>query len=553
MALIGKLSETPFADLVQLYVSSGQTVSISIHLGKSKSPDGVFFVERGQLVDGRFGEAVGRSAVRRALRLHEGSFRVESNVRSTARTVSEAWPRLVLEELVHLDEERRTGRGPEPVAAAPASSRAVHRRGPGWAVRVGVAFLLLVVVAAATVYLKRGRAPGSMSRATPAGRARASTPSPGGASGVDSATSGGGLAAITLGMASPLNGANKELGLGLKAGLEAAVAEANEAGGVHGRRLALLTLDDGNEPDRTVEVVRELLDGQGSVAIVGEASSMSPELSPLVAAKRVPWLGTFAVGAGPSADRYLFGLGPSPADETAAAVRYLVETRHLEASQLAFFGEDDDLGEEGFRGVGQQLRAYRQDPGRVLRTRYRRNSADVEQAVERLRAAGRVRAVVMVATQGPASRLIQRVAEASPSTLFTDVSFVDLGPLAEDLRTAKALAPGNLLVTQSVPPATSPAPALERYRAALAKYSLGELPGSFSLEGYLLGRMLVEALRTAGPAPDPERLLGALETLQLDVGAGPPLGFSAHDHQASHLLWGAVLEASGAWKAVDLR
>jgi hypothetical protein len=47
----------------------------------------------------------GLDAVRRALRLKEGEFRVELNVKAKARTIFEPWSKLVLEELVSSDEE----------------------------------------------------------------------------------------------------------------------------------------------------------------------------------------------------------------------------------------------------------------------------------------------------------------------------------------------------------------------------------------------------------------------------------------------------------------
>ena len=445
----------------------------------------------------------------------------------------------MLEELVHLDEERRRdGRTAAPglPGATPAGAsrpRAGQRLRP--AARVLLAVAGIGLAALAFIYL-RARGP-RWPAPTLAVNARVGTPAtsqPGGS------VAGAGLVPITLGMASPLNGANKELGLGFKAGIEAALEEANDAGGVHGRRLSLVALDDGNEPARTVEAVHELLDAQGVSAIFGEASSMSAELTPLVSAKKVPWLGTSAAGPGPGAppEPYLFGLGPGLTEETAAAVRFLFEVRHVEAGQMAFFGEDDDLGEAGFAGVAQQLRAYGQDPGRVLRTRYRRNSADVEQATERLRASQKLRAIVMMATHGPAGRLIQRMAESNPAIWFTDVSFVDLGQLAEDSSGGKTPPQVGILVTQRVPLATSSAAPIGQYRAALAKYALGERPGSFSLEGWMLGKLLVEALRAAGPAQDSQALLSALEGLKLDLGLGAPLGFSAKDHLASHAILG---------------
>ena len=61
---------------------------------------------------------------------------------------------------------------------------------------------------------------------------------------------------LTFGMVYPLGGPDKELERGMKTGIEIAFAAVNEAGGVHGRKLALVALDDGNEPSRTAEGIR---------------------------------------------------------------------------------------------------------------------------------------------------------------------------------------------------------------------------------------------------------------------------------------------------------
>jgi hypothetical protein len=64
---------------------------------------------------------------------------------------------------------------------------------------------------------------------------------------------------------------------------------------------------------------------------------------------------------------------------------------------------------------------------------------------------------------------------------------------------------------------------------------------------------VVKALEMAGPGPDPDKLVAALEGLQgFDIGVGAPLGFSKTDHQASHKVWGTTLDKAGAWRQIDL-
>ena len=65
---------------------------------------------------------------------------------------------------------------------------------------------------------------------------------------------------ITLGMSAPFTGPNGAYGKEMKEGALAYFAQLNAAGGVNGRRLRLLSVDDGNDPQRAAENTRRLVD-----------------------------------------------------------------------------------------------------------------------------------------------------------------------------------------------------------------------------------------------------------------------------------------------------
>ena len=561
MALHGELGETSFTDLVQLYVTSRQTVAVWV-----KTPEGevgVFHVQDGELVHARFGELLGRDAIRRALNLATGTFRVETNVAPPARNVHQKWLNVVLEETVKLDEEQRTGRQgppsaakPPPVKAAaePARAPAAPAKAPkappsakkgGALARTVVLALAVLVLAGAAVYLQKGPtlAPRPASPAAAPAAAAAAPGEPG---------------EIVLGMVGAFSGANRELGRGMKAGLELALAGANENGGVNGRKLKLVALDDGNEPTRAGPAMRELVDERKVFAVVGNVGSPGAEATlPIALEKKVLFFGAMAgsdlLRRAPP-DRYVFNFRPSYAEEAAAATRYLLSVRHYKPEELAYFGQDDAYGEAGYSGLCQQMKAQGRDPSAVLRTRYRRNSLDVEEAAAKIgRAGSRLKGVVMFATYQTAARFIQRTKELGASVVYTNDSEVDSAALAESLLQARVPLSEDVLVTQVVPLPTSHASAVIRYRELLAAHALGEAPGSLSLEGYLAGSLLVEGLKRAGPAPDTEKVVAALEGMHdLDLGVGPRLGFSATEHQASHKIWGTLLQPDGTYRNVDL-
>ncbi|HET9595398.1 MAG TPA: ABC transporter substrate-binding protein, partial [Anaeromyxobacteraceae bacterium] len=364
--------------------------------------------------------------------------------------------------------------------------------------------------------------------------------------------------ALAFGMASPLSGSDKELGRGMKIGIELAFAEANEAGGIQGKRLNLVALDDGNDAAKTAEVSRDLIEKRKVLALVGNAGTSAGASAAAVATEhKVPILGALGGAAAlprEAPERYVFAFRPGLAEETAAAVHYLVEVRRVEPGEIAFFLQDDEFGQAGWVGAAKALQTYGRDPSAALRVGYKHNTADVSGAVDKLARAGAgVKAVVMVATHRPAARLIEKLSAQSPGVIFTGASAVDAGALGEELVAAKVKLAENVVVTQVVPLASSRASAVMRYRALLEKHALGEAPGPISLEGWVVGTLLVEALKKTGPDADPEKLVAALESVHgLDIGIGVPLGFSSADHQASHKVWGAVLQPNGAWKQTDL-
>ncbi|HEU4384300.1 MAG TPA: ABC transporter substrate-binding protein [Anaeromyxobacteraceae bacterium] len=426
----------------------------------------------------------------------------------------------------------------------PGSSRSLLYAG------VAVGALVVIVVVAGLVRAFRSEPkpePGPV-LATPA---PAAAPSSGRVAGVSDTE-------VVFGMSSPFSGAIKELGRGMRTGLEVAFAIANESGGVHGRKLRLTALDDGYDPERTKSVMLELLEQRKVFAIVGNVGSPTAAITiPMVMGKKVVFFG--ALSGAPllrknPPDRYVFNYRPSYAEETAAAVRYLVDVRRIDPRQIGVFYQSDAFGEAGLTGVEEQLRRYRRNPAEMVRATYQRNSADVSEAIARFRKEqGKVKAVVMVATYQAAIQFVQQAKDRGLGLLFTNVSAVGSNELAEGLTSAGAGYTSDVVVTQIVPLPTSKATAALRYQAALDKHAVGEKPGFITFEGYIVGNILIEALRRAGKDLDAEGLVAAFEDIRgLDLGVGTPITFGPKEHQGSHKVWGTQLQPDGSYKSIDL-
>src|SRR2546426_7486947 len=78
---------------------------------------------------------------------------------------------------------------------------------------------------------------------------------------------------IRLGISAPFTGSAKELGIQMKLGIETAFNLVNESGGIHGRQLRLVAADDGYEPTRTAETMKELYEKEQGFGFIGNVGT----------------------------------------------------------------------------------------------------------------------------------------------------------------------------------------------------------------------------------------------------------------------------------------
>jgi ABC-type branched-subunit amino acid transport system substrate-binding protein len=364
---------------------------------------------------------------------------------------------------------------------------------------------------------------------------------------------------ITLGMSAPFSGPAKELGRGMQVGIETYFQHINEsAGGIHGRKLKLLALDDGYDPKRCAETMKEMIRERPVFAFVGNVGTPTAEVSvPLVLENKRVLFGAFT-GAGllrrDPPDRYVFNYRASYAEETAAIVHYLLSVRHVQPDQIAVFAQQDGYGDAGFNGVAKALRKVGFDTDKILRVGYQRNSLDIDAAVTGLlKHKDRVKAVVMVPTYRQAATFVKRVRDGGMKPIFSSVSFVGSDAFAEALKeTAPEYAEG-VIVTQVVPFYGSSATGVLQYRERLARFYPSERPGFVSLEGYIGAKVFCTALEKAGPELTTEKLVEAIESIHaLDLGIGTSITFGPSEHQGSHKVWATVLDGNGQFQHLDL-
>ena len=363
---------------------------------------------------------------------------------------------------------------------------------------------------------------------------------------------------IRFGISAPFSGAARELGRQMKLGIETAFNRVNDTGGVDGRMLKLFAADDGYEPSRTGEAMKQLYEKDQVFGVIGNVGTPTAAVAvPYALERKMLFFGAFTgsnILRNDPPDRYVFNYRASYVQETDAVVRYLIKIRRLKPSQIAVFAQQDSYGDSGFTGVAKAFRALGANDGAIVRLNYARNTLDVEDAVNQLKAQKTpIKAVVMVATYRAAAKFIEKTRDLYPGMIYTNVSFVGSTALAEELKLLGARYASGVIVTQVVPAVSGYSSAVLEYKNALAKYFPGEAPDYVSLEGYVAANVLIQALKKTGPQLDTEKLIDTLEnTRNLDLGLGTSLGFGRSEHQASHKIWGTALDESGRYQPIEL-
>ncbi len=350
---------------------------------------------------------------------------------------------------------------------------------------------------------------------------------------------------VLFGQSAAFSGPAQELGKNMRLGIEAAFAEANRNGGVHGRRLDLVSLDDAYEPEAAVTNTQQLIDSDGVFALIGEVGTpTSRSATPVAAAAQVPFIAPFTGAEFLRNDewRNIVNLRSSYYQETEEIVARLIADRGID--RIAVMFQDDSFGRAGYRGVLQAL--DRRDMKPVAIGLYPRNTTAVRTALLDLQQ-GHPEAVVMVGAYQPVASLIRWARHLGEDWIFVTISFVGSNALAEELGAGG----DGVFVTQVVPfPTDDSLPVVASYLDALGAHFPRESPGFVSLEGYLAGRLAIVGLERCGR--DLTRACFLDEILHgdpVDID-GFQLAFGTDDNQGSDAVFLTMLE-SGRYVPTD--
>ena len=352
---------------------------------------------------------------------------------------------------------------------------------------------------------------------------------------------------IVFGQSAALSGPASGLGVNMRRGVEAAFFEANQNGGVNGRQLALISMDDAYEPGIAITNTNTLIELQEVFALIGAVGTpTSRSAAPIANEAGVPYLTPFT-GADFLRDVSRLGtvvnLRASYNQETEEMVERL--TTDLDVRRIAIVYQDDSFGRAGFRGLTAAL--SRRDMSLVASGVYPRNTTAVKTALLDVWE-GRPEAVIIIGAYEPIATMISWAKRTGMDSIFMTLSFSGGRALAQELGTFGK----GVYVTQVVPfPRDESVPVVSAYLEALSIYDPAAPADFVSLEGYLAGRLTIEAVRMCGEDVDHQCFFRSIrESDEIDID-GFKLNFGPDDNQGSDAVFLSVIGSDGEFHSVN--
>ncbi len=347
---------------------------------------------------------------------------------------------------------------------------------------------------------------------------------------------------IVFGQAAALEGPAAQLGLDMQAGIRAAFEEVNKAGGVKGRKLELISLDDGYEPNKSIEATKKLIDENKVFALIGPVGTpTSAATQPIALQANVPFIGPFT-GAEFLRNPFqpnVINIRGSYFQETEAMVERLTKDRAI--TRISIFYQDDAFGRAGLAGVQKALEKRNMEL--ASEGTFERNTVAVKGALLSIQK-GKPEAIIMVGPYRPCAEFIKLARQVKLDAVMVNISFVGSNALAKESGPAGA----GVVVTQVVPfPGDASVPLVARYQAALKAVNPDAQPGFGTLEGYMTGRLVIAALEKLQGEPTRRALLDTVFGSTFDLG-GARLVYGPSDNQGMDEVFLTVIQPDGTFK-----
>ncbi|WP_255507713.1 ABC transporter substrate-binding protein [Ottowia flava] len=334
---------------------------------------------------------------------------------------------------------------------------------------------------------------------------------------------------IRIGQSTALSGALGDLGRATRDGAQAAFEAVNAAGGIHGRRVEPVVMDDGYDAGKAVANIDTLLADRSIFLLSTCFGTPAIEaMLPKVLSSGIPFFAPYTGATSARAKaRNVINVRASYPEEAEQVVRHLST---IGLKRVAIAWQNNAFGKEVEGGAARAIQKH--GLTQVASVSVEGDSSNVAEAVAKLVAA-EPQAVVLGLAGKPALDTVKGLRAQRRGLSLYGLSVLGAAT------TLKAMGADGVGVTisQVVPsPVSQSVPLSRDFQRDWKAARIAEEPSYVAMEGYLNARLLAEMLRRAGPAATRQTFLDTVwGTRQLDLG-GFPVGFSEPGRSASTLV-----------------
>lgn len=361
---------------------------------------------------------------------------------------------------------------------------------------------------------------------------------------------------IRIGSSSALSGHAGFLGSQYLHGALSYINEVNEKGGIHGRKLQIVAIDDQYNPIKTVANTQQLINEAKVFSLFNYVGTpTSAAVKPIIEAAEIPIFGFFTgaeILRNPKS-RYIFHLRDSYFAEAEGAVSYFVDG--LGKKKIAVFYQEDAFGTAVLVGIQLALRRRGLEP--VSTDTYIRGSMDIDDSVERINKA-KADVVMMVGTYSPLAKFIKMTHQLNNFPLFSTVSFVGSEAYAKELIEIQDVALEHyqeILVTQVVPsPFSKRYSVTEQYLELSKKHFPDDPPNYVAFEGFLNAQIFVHALTKVGRELTRSKFIESLQAIvDYDLGIEKQISYGVDDQEGIKGIYFSQLTPQGRFEMMDIK
>ncbi len=352
---------------------------------------------------------------------------------------------------------------------------------------------------------------------------------------------------IVVGTIQDLSGPLAGYGKQDRNGMQLRVDEINEQGGVHGRKLKLLTEDSGYDPKRAVLAAQKLVNQDKIFIMVGHlGTAQNNAAMPVQFEKNIVNFMpiTAAREMYEPTNRLKYALVSAYYDQVRLALPKMVKEKSVR--KVCTIYQDDEFGLEVLRGADAGLKSISMEM--TEKTSFKRGSTDFSSQVAKMKASGCELVVLGTIIRETIGTIAEsRKTSFNPVFLGTQAAYTDL------IHKLGGKPMDGMYATMSVQnPYLDEASQPIRFWANKYKTKFNDDPTVFSVYGYTVIDLFVQAAQKAGPNLTTDSFIKAMDTMIIppDMFGSAPSSYSATKRIGSNASRLSQIQ-DGKWKVIS--